>query len=330
MGTTVKPERGAKAKVMILWGVYAVLLVAVLVFFREVPLIRGQRGESLRETEEYADLLMNRELYSQAAEAYKEALLSPGLSRSERVRLNHLLATVYLENLKDLPNALARFEKVRQLDPQSDLGKDAGKKIVQCLEGMGKSLDAQVEMEQSVALKPRQGAKANGPVVAKVGEREITLGEVEARLNQLPPALRSKISKPEDMLKFVQEYVVTELLADAARRKGYDANPEVNRAVEEAKKSLMVQKLLEEKIARNAAPSEEELRKYYETHKQKYAVVKDGKVIGTKAFEAAKLEVGQDLLRARGQQEYQRLVLEQLKAQDVKLFTDKIAPRSGQ
>lgn len=319
-----------KTRLALLIAQLAIVSVVVLFVVKAGPSARRQRGESLRETEEYADALMNRELYAQAAQAYQEALQAPGLSRPERARLNHLLATIYLENLKDYPNALARFEKVKQLDPKSSLGRDAEKKIIQCLENLGRPLDAQVEMEESVALKPTKATMASGPVVAKIGNRDITLGEVDARLNQLPPALRSQFAKPQQKLKFVQEYIVTELLYDAAKRKGYDSNADVNRALAEAKKGLMVQKLLEDRVATKVAPTEAELRKYYDSHKQKYVVTKNGKSIGTKSFEVAKAEVQQDLLRDKGQAVYQQLIQEQLKAQDVKILSDRILPAGQQ
>ena len=292
-------------------------------------ILKQQPDNSIQEIEEYADILINRELYAQAVEAYKEALQRPGIARPERAKLNYLLATIYLEHLKDYANALARFEKVKQLAPQSALAHDAEKKIVQCLEGLGRPLDAQVEMEQSVALSPETTVVKRGPVVAKIGQREITLGEIEERINQLPSSLRNQFAKPEAKLKFLQEYVVTQLLADAAKRKGYDSDPEVKRGVEEAKKSLMVQKLLEEQLVTKVMPDEQVLRGYYQTHRQRYVVTKNGKPIGTKSFALAKSEVLKDYLEEKKQEQYRRLIEEQLKAQEVKIFPEVILPEGG-
>lgn len=311
-----------------LLSLLVLFVLAVLVMaFLQFP--QGQK-ESLREIEEYADILMNRELYTEAAEAYKEALRLPNLSRADRAKLNYLLATLYFEHLNTYTAALARFEKVRQLDRKSGLSQDAEKKIIQCLEKLGRSLDAQVEMEQSVALKPERSRTARGPVVAKIGEREITEGDIQERLKRLPPAVRGKFAKPEDRLKLVQEYVVTELLYDAAKRKGLDTDPDVQLAVDEARKSFMVQKLLDDQIAPRIAPTQEELRKYYEAHKKKYIVMKNGKPIGQKSFASAAAEVRADFIREREQALYQQLIQEQLKTQDVKLFADRILPEGKQ
>jgi len=320
------PAAKPSKPIIMLLSLSVFLGIVLLLIFSLSP----QQDNTIREVEEYADILMNRELFPQAVDAYREALQRPGLSRVERARLNHIMATIYLDPLKDYANALARYEKVKQLAPKSTLGNDAEKKIIQCLEGLGRPLDAQVEMEESVALKPGESHKGRGPLVAKIGNREITLGEIEDRISQFPPALRNQFSKPEAKLKFLQEYVVTQLLAAAAKRKGYDTDPEVNRAAEETKKGLMVQKLLEDQIASKVAPTEQELRSYYSVHKQRYVVTKDGKTIGTKSFDMAKPEVQQDLLREKDQSQYQQLIQEQLKAQDVKIFSEQVAPASTQ
>lgn len=106
-------------------------------------------------------------------------------------------------------------------------------------------------------------------VLAKIDETTITLGEFADRINQQSPYLRARYNSPERRREFLDNLVRFELLAQEAERRGYGNDPEVQRTL----KQVMIQRLMkqdfEDKVKVESI-SEEDMRKYYEDHRDEY------------------------------------------------------------
>ena len=102
------------------------------------------------------------------------------------------------------------------------------------------------------------------PVVARVGEGAITASEVQAKLEEQPPIVRSRYASLEAKKEFLDGLVRFELLVQEAKREGLEQDPEVKATLEK----LMVQRLIQKRSATAAVQplTEEELRKYYQEH----------------------------------------------------------------
>jgi peptidyl-prolyl cis-trans isomerase C len=79
-------------------------------------------------------------------------------------------------------------------------------------------------------LSPEQAAV----VVARIGTREITLGELERKLMAEPPVVRSQFASVQKRKDYLQKLVQFEVLAQEAARQGLDKDPEVLDALQQA------------------------------------------------------------------------------------------------
>ena len=93
---------------------------------------------------------------------------------------------------------------------------------------------------------PKNGlteAQAN-EVLAKVGDRTITVGEFADRLASQSPYLRARFESPERRKEFLDNLVRFELLVYEAKRRGYADEPEVVRA----RRNAMIQQLVKKEV----------------------------------------------------------------------------------
>jgi parvulin-like peptidyl-prolyl isomerase len=111
-------------------------------------------------------------------------------------------------------------------------------------------------------LTPEQAAK----VIARVGDRTITVGSFAAALEHMDSFDRMRYQSPERRKELLAEMVDVMLLADEARARGYDRDPATQQEVREILREAMLRKARENVPGPNEVP-EEEARVYFETHK---------------------------------------------------------------
>lgn len=114
-------------------------------------------------------------------------------------------------------------------------------------------------------LTPEQAAK----VVAKVGDRKITVGDVTEQINRLSPYIRRRWAAPEKRKEFLQKLIRVELLSQEAEAQGLDKDPEVQRTVKQVMIRLMVKNDLEGTVLPTTA-DEKLLREEYDKDYDKY------------------------------------------------------------
>ncbi len=280
-------------------------------------------GDKLRS---FAGDLVNNELYEQAITAYTQYLNDYPIPRREQANVNYIIADLYAERIKNYENALAYYLKVKHLYPESSLIEEVNKKIVMCLERLERSEDAQQALDEAVQLDPAKVKKKRpGAVVARIGNREITQGDLDFELRQLPPSVREQLSSREKKIEFLREYIATELLYDTAHRAGLDKDPDVIEGAFQAKKALMVRKLLEERVAGKVKIENNDIELYYNANKDKYAERdEDGNIVREKKFSEVTREVANDLYQERYQQAYLDLIEKMIRAEDVKFYESRL------
>ncbi|MCP4675802.1 MAG: hypothetical protein GY854_09915 [Deltaproteobacteria bacterium] len=114
-------------------------------------------------------------------------------------------------------------------------------------------------------LTPEQAAK----VVAKVGKRTITVGDVTRQINRLSPYIRRRWAAPEKRKEFLEKLIRVELLSQEAERLGLTEDPEVQRTVNQVMVRLMVKNDLEKDLFPTEI-EEDVLKKEYEKERDKY------------------------------------------------------------
>jgi len=278
---------------------------------------------------EFANVLYNQQLYSQAVEVYKQYLNNYPLTPAEKANIAYQIANIYFDKLHDYENALAYYLRIRYLYPNDNLEKEVNRKIVASLERLQRSTEAQQEIEQNAALVDSQKPKSKpGEVVAKIGNRTITLGDLNYEISRLPAYVRSGIKDRKSKLEFLKQYIAQELLYESARRKGLDKDKEVIEGVFQAKKALMAQKLLQQEIDASGITekySNADVELYYKANKEKYAERdKDGKIKRIPPFQEVAQKVAQDFIQEKQQEAYQQLIDRLMKAENVMIYEDKI------
>ena len=133
-----------------------------------------------------------------------------------------------------------------------------------------KSLEDRAKQINAATLGPGNlTAEDAAKVLARVGDRSITLGDYAAALERMNEFDRMRYQAPEKRRELLNEMIDFELLAIEARKRGLDRSPEV----EEATRQVLRDALLAE--ARQGLPALAEIpvaevRAYYEAHKSDY------------------------------------------------------------
>lgn len=122
-----------------------------------------------------------------------------------------------------------------------------------------------VSQDEGLGLTPEQAAK----VVAKVGERTITVGDVTEQINRLSPYIRRRWATPEKRKEFLQKLIRVELLSQEAERLGLGDDPEVQRTVKQVMIRLMVKNDLEKEVLPSSL-DDKVLKEEYDKEHDKY------------------------------------------------------------
>jgi len=272
----------------------------------------------------YANELYNRQLFKQSAAEYERYLISYQLNDTEQANISYMIGDIYFERLRDYENALAYYIRIKYLHPKEELRKEVDKKIVACLERLERTEDAEQSLKESTSLDPAAVQKKRpGAVVAHIGSREITQGDIDFELSQLPQTIRSQYNSKDKKLEFLNQYILTELLYKSAQNMELDKDAEVIEAAFQAKKSIMVQKYLQDQIRKEVKIVPEDVELYYKANKDKYVEKdKEGNVIREKPFEEVQQQAAQDLMVERQQEVYKRMVERLMRAEGVQVYDD--------
>lgn len=220
---------------------------------------------------DYANKLKSDGLVDQAVDAYEEYLEKGDVDGPTRAKIYFSIGEMLL-NASRYEDALSYFYKSETVDPNSPLKKEIGSYIVTCLERLGRGLDAEYQLESRVNLEGEEKVeKAPGEVVARIGLREITMGEINARLEKLPPWMKDEFTKTkEKKLEFVQHYVAHELLFDKGMKLGIHRDPKIREQLQDVKKQIIIEQVINQEITGKIHPEPDDLKNYYEAHKKNY------------------------------------------------------------
>ena len=278
-------------------------------------------GEKVRK---YAIELYNRELYDQSIREYQRYLDNYQPDEQQQANINFVIGNIYFERLHDYENALAYYLKVKHVFPDSNVLPQVDKQIVACLERLQRSADAKQALDEATSLEPESVRESHGgTTVARIGDRNITSGDLQYHIGQLPDYIQSQLKNRDAKLDFLRQYVATELFYDAAKRKGLEKDKDVIDGAFQAKKSLMVQKYLQDEIAGKIDIQSDDVELFYKANKDKYVEKDDkGNVKKQKEFNEVRKQVAEDLLREKQQKAYEELVQRMMTAENVEIYDD--------
>jgi parvulin-like peptidyl-prolyl isomerase len=140
-----------------------------------------------------------------------------------------------------------------------------------CAACKGKTPEQATAPSAAPSARPRQlDPELAGKVLAKVGDRAITLGEYAATLERMDQFERLRYQTPDRRRMLLDEIIKAELLAGEARRRGLDKRPEVEERIRQVLRDE-VKQLARAKLPAPSSIPESEVRAYYDQHRAEFA-----------------------------------------------------------
>lgn len=273
-----------------------------------------------------ATALHQQQLYREAIAMYEDYLRSPVIPPEDVPKVIYQMGAIYQEDLMDPRSAFAKYALVKALYPGETFNNQLGKRMVACLEAMGRSVDASAARSRITDIRPDSSAAGaaaipgGSTVVAEMDGRRITLGEIASLVGKLPDS-------PLEVNQLVREYVAQILIAEAARRKGLADRPEVRLRLSQFENQILAQEGLKDEI-RIPEPSGNDLRYYFEANKARYARDAGADSAGDSSgaapaadFESVARQVQADWAREKQAAQYQAYVERLLQTAQVRFHS---------
>ncbi|MFC1492511.1 hypothetical protein ACFL6O_01025 [candidate division KSB1 bacterium] len=278
---------------------------------------------------EYANVLFNQQLYRQAVNEYRIILDNYNVDNKTRSNINYTIANIYFDNVGDYVSALTYYLKVKHLFQESDLSEEIDKKIVACLERMGRMQAAASMLREAASLKGEKSEVEHlpGDTVAIVAGEAITLGDLDRLYNYFVVSQNidpDQQGTKEHKLAFLREYIRSEVLYNSAKRGNLDEDQDVVELAFLQKKQIMIDKLLQKEIYEIIKISDAELQQYYNENKDKFTERTESGSLKKLTFAEAKETVYQLVFMQKASQMQTLLVDDLIDAQKASMYPDKI------
>lgn len=291
---------------------------AALVVVAVVLLMAGCGGSGptldVDQAKKIAGDLRENKLFGAAIDEYKEILDRGKIDNSQKGNISFLIGRIYFDDLHDYENAAAWYVRARAYDDKADYATEAAEKLVASLERMGHSFDAKRQLDNAAnVVKP--APKAGDVVVAQIGNEPIYLSEIERNMQDLPPQAQQQLQSVEAKRQFVRQYVGVELLFRAAKREGFDKDPEVLQRQDKVLKSLVVQKYLADKVFPELKLDTADVKNFYAANKEQY---------GSKPFDSVKSQVLMDYQNQKADAAYGAYIDKLAKAEQVQFMDQNV------
>ncbi|MBW2036481.1 MAG: peptidyl-prolyl cis-trans isomerase [Deltaproteobacteria bacterium] len=252
--------------VILLLGALIVLVFQLPERITQKPVKHSQLWSD-KDQLDYANTLLAKGLQLQAASVFEKYIETSNASKKEIARICYRLGNIYMDS-HHYEKALALFYRAEMLDKEADFTQEMDQRIVEALEKLGLSSQAQYELAKRVSLGDTSAKR--GEVVARIGKRDITQNEIDKAIAALPEWMRKRLEKRSQRLEFIRNYVATEVLYEKAKRLGIDKKAEIREALENTKKQLMVQHYLNKEIEQKLKCDPRDIENYYEANNDKY------------------------------------------------------------
>jgi DNA-directed RNA polymerase subunit F len=132
-----------------------------------------------------------------------------------------------------------------------------------------KAIDKPTPAASASASPGRLTPELSAKVLAKVGDKEITLGEYAATVERMDQFERLRYQSPERRRQLLDEIIKAELLAAEAKRRGLDQQPETRERLRQILRDELLREA-RENLPPPAAIPEGEVFAYYEKHRDDF------------------------------------------------------------
>ena len=109
---------------------------------------------------------------------------------------------------------------------------------------------------------------ADDKVIAHVGNKVISLREVNDRIAKLPAYYKTTVSRNKK--RFLDDLIVEEMFYEEAVRDGLYRDRETQDVIKEARKKIIIARLIKKEVEDKIKIGEGEIKAYYEEHKDEF------------------------------------------------------------
>jgi len=259
--------------------------------------------------------LENNKLYAAAIEEYEKALAFDGLGDRERGNICYLIGRTYYRDLNDYARAAAYFVRAKEYDPNGSYQGEASRNLVACLEKLGNFSDARRQLDAAVDIESGPAGDSD-VVVARIGERDVWLSEIDRDIMRLPKDIQAQFHDPGTKVQYMRQYVGVELIYNAAIRADYLSNPEIQRERDEMIKRLLVERYVAEKVIPRMPVDSLDIRNFYEANK-------DSRYAG-KPYDSVRADAFLDYQSVKAEAAYNDYIAGLARAENVQFFDKRV------
>ncbi|GMV94390.1 MAG: hypothetical protein AMXMBFR82_41680 [Candidatus Hydrogenedentota bacterium] len=311
----LKPVLLAGAVLLGLWGADVFLRGAIA----DSTAQRG--GMSAEEWREYAVYLEGKDLPAEAMKAYEKYLETATLSDEARAKVCYSMALLAVD-AGDYRDALAKLYQAELLSPDCPLKPEIDKKVVMCLEHLGRKDALRRELRhRSHVAQPAEDVAADQVVLAESGDMVLTKRDFERELEALPSSVRAGLNTAEAKGEYLRSVVARRMLVEKALRMELDRDPEILDRLEQQRNALIVEKLIDEQVAGLSEPTPEDVERFYRAELDRFTMPGSDEV---PPFERVKERAAQMLQVQREQEAMARLIEQTLAEQKVTFHAERL------
>jgi tetratricopeptide (TPR) repeat protein len=278
-------------------------------------------GMSPEQWRAYAVYLEGKDLPYEALHAYERYLEVAVLSDSERAKICYAMGSL-AAGLGSYEKALASLYQAELLAPTSKLKPEIDKKVVLCLERLGRKADLRRELRQRSGVK--RTAADVGPdetILAEYDDTVFTNSDLARELEALPDTARNHLNTGEAKMEFLRNVLAHRLLVDKAMRLELDRDPDIEAKLAEQRDVLVVQKLIDDWMKEQPKPTAEDVERFYKAESDRF---KTAGADEAPPFEQVKERAAHMLRMERDQERLSQLIDRTLEERNVTLHADRL------
>ncbi len=111
----------------------------------------------------------------------------------------------------------------------------------------------------------------NDNIIAKIGDKQITLSDFNAIINYLDTEKqKALVNNPQLKETFLRQIVQSMVISDIAKKEGFDKKPELKKQLELFTDNFLVNEFLRREVVQKMTVSEDEMKSYYDGHKNEF------------------------------------------------------------
>lgn len=220
----------------------------------------GLTADALRR---YAAYLEEKKLPEAAVAAYGQYLDRADLDPEARARVCYSVAKLAID-AGQYETALTYLYQSEMLAPDSDLKDDVDKRIVFCLERLGRSVDLRRELrKRTQPVRTAADLEPGETILAEFAGQIVSDRDLDLEIEKLPVAARDSLGSPERKADLLKNMVAERLLLDRAFRLELDKDPEVQEQLNAMRDGLIVRKLIDREVRDKLQVTPEDIERFY-------------------------------------------------------------------